>query len=246
MNTVIDSIVLEIEFIDSLQEDSAVYGDSLGITNDSLAQLKAGLLDSLNASLDRLVIKKAAILSSQRAALQSVYEDNEEIQPNSKWAENQRIVNRYRIIRAQYDTLSSDALDSLRDISSMCLDEGGMAVYQAIHLLPECEWMGFGRPEDVVCPGSKPYYDTDQIGVSDLRVRVTPIPSDNYIELNFNRKIDGLFELVTLTGQVIMQTNIRDSAGLSIDTQHLIDGVYIWNISAGTALGASGKLVIHH
>jgi hypothetical protein len=246
LNSIIDSIVLEIAFLDSLQEESAVYGDSLGITSDSLAQVKSVYLDSLNTWSAQLTAKKATILTAQRNALENVLEDNDDIQTNAKWEENQKIVNKYRIIRAKYDTLSTNALDSLRDIASSCLDEAGMAVFQAIHLLPVCEWMDYNNPETTACPGSKLYYESSPIGMSDLSVIVTPIPSDNYIELNFNRKIDGLFELVTLTGQVIMQTNIRDSAGLSIDTQHLIDGVYIWNISAGTALGASGKLVIHH
>lgn len=209
--------------------------------NNAVATLN--LLDSIQEILTEVITQKESIYDSQASGLHNALDYNKEIVPNEKWQSAQQIVNYFRIKMAMREIISEEGLDSIRSIAAMCLGEGGMAVYQAIHLLPVCEWDNYPNPQVVEC--DEEFYKINTVEKEkNFVVLIDPIPASGVMNVRLSESKSGFFEILQSSGQSLLKRKLIDELYFSIDTSEFPSGTYFWTVTTLQGDVEFGKLVI--
>lgn len=129
----IDHLLLQIETADQAWQNAVTPAEK-----DAAKATKQQKLGELTGLLQNAVSFQAAYKQSLQSALAGVQQTNSGIINANEWEEYEKAVNDAFISYLQNGTLTENQQQEMKAIAELCPKVGGMAVYKARSILPEC------------------------------------------------------------------------------------------------------------
>jgi hypothetical protein len=218
----------EIKTVDSLLE--------LGGFNSELKAQKEALLSEL-LTIDSLsAIVFSSYHSNVLTNLQAVIHQNQQITTTQVYENNEKVVNNILLnsFVNQEGSLTDGQIDTLLNIALQCPQEGGMAVYKARGMLPECVRSAYEEtfqscfPVDSIEERSNAGIELSES--SSGKLNLYPNPTFNEIHIPLAKNMGGVLTIVDSFGRKALQKDIAKGDSLFIIPLSFAAGIYYCSI----------------
>lgn len=130
------------------------------------------------------------------------------------------------------DTFTTQQIQQLQYIASLCPYTDGMAVYQARYLLTAFDTIMYDNYCELDINGNgqrlMPTEDEDNILIENSVVKIYPNPANDYIYIERNVNVDLYIEIYNYIGQVIKKLYIsKEEVFFSVSTYQMSNGLYL-------------------
>ncbi|GIK70264.1 MAG: hypothetical protein BroJett020_15590 [Bacteroidota bacterium] len=191
------------------------FYDSMQVSNPRQLQL-----------IDSLMFDSANCNNTLLAACNAINPANIQEQ----WLKD--IATMYISSRLLGDTLTTQQLQQLQYIASLCPYTDGMAVYQARYLLTAFDTIMYDNYCELDINGNgqrlMPTEDEDNILIENSVVKIYPNPANDYIYIERNVNVDLYIEIYNYIGQVIKKLYIsKEEVFFSVSTYQMSNGLYL-------------------
>lgn len=240
--------------VDSLMVVDSLLGVIEGENEmKALIQSKFTLTDraqALHANYDSLyAIYQEQVLS----ALQDAYNANEAIGVAEQFEVNEKTVNRIYLlsILEQGRALTESQVSELKPIAQQCPEEGGLAVYAALNLLPDCEKAGLEICEPEFIDDAEPlssHAPEEGKGIkagAESRVLLYPNPAGSSFFVGLPPQSTGKVIVAGLDGKTVYARPANE-VGVSVEIRHTLPpGIYFVKVLMNDGSVLTKKLIIH-
>jgi len=233
-----------------------IEADDLAWQNATTATQKASAENSKKQHLGQLMqlLQNASSLQTsykqeRQTALVNIQQTNNSATPVGDWETYEKTSNDIFISYLQNGGVTAGQKQQLETIAAVCPKYGGMAVYRARGILPECA-QSFGRdnyqgcyPAPTMLEPVQPRSDETQAWQNVAKAQVQPNPASGTATISVPEGRQGFLRLVNAFGQVVREQKIASSQ-TSIGLSLLPEGIYYVNILFTDGHRESLKLVV--
>jgi hypothetical protein len=204
--------------------DEQLYSSENG--NESLITQRKVLQAKFIAKRDEIEVLEVENQGSIIDKLIQAKIFNQEIIVNDLWEINTQTINRLTIEFALNQSLDESQWEEVRKIASYCPRDGGMAVYKARGILPDCEII----PEihESTCSPSSPRSAESAININTFKIN--PNPNLGLFSIDCGENTVLSIELFDALGKTILQKSFSENMGLISINEDLVSGIYLCKI----------------
>lgn len=246
--TAIDNLLVEIKAADQAWQIAATPAEEEAAKNAKQQKLGelTGLLQA-NAAL------QTSYKQDLQTALANVQQLNDDITPASNWEAYEKTTNSIFISFLQNGGITEVQKQQLEIIAEVCPKYGGMAVYKARGLLPECA-QSFERDNYEGCypapePASLDTLEIESRPLSTVRlqhlasVQATPNPARESVTITIPQGEQAGVRLVHAFGQLVLEQKIT-SPQTTFSVSLLPAGIYFLEVMFADGQRECLKLVV--
>jgi hypothetical protein len=203
-------------------DDQIINGETASLLAQRV-QLQANLAVKLGdaAALDSTYRLETA------TKLQAAKTANNAISVTALYEVNTKAVNGLLIDLVLYDTLSEMQANNLKAIAAQCPRTGGMAVYKARGILPDCEMENISEA---------PCYPSEERGLigasgnSDQAFQIAPNPNNGSFMLRANEFLGSKVSIYDALGSLVLEHHVNEKTPVLDIKQDLCSGIYFCRI----------------
>jgi hypothetical protein len=228
--TAIDNLLVQIE-----ADDLAWQSATTAAQKENAQNTKKQHLGQLMQLFQNAANLQTSYKQGRQTALVNVQQINNSATPVGDWETYEKTSNDIFISYLQNGGITAGQKQQLETIAAVCPKYGGMAVYRARGILPECA-QSFGRdnyqgcyPAPTALEPVQPRSDENQVLQNIARAQVQPNPASGTATISVPEGKQGSMRLVNAFGQIVKEqkiTSSQTSLGLSL----LPAGIYYVNI----------------
>jgi hypothetical protein len=240
----IDNLLVLIE-----ADDLAWQNATTPVEKENAKNAKQLHLSGLMQLLQNAAGYQSSYKQGMQTALSTVQQTNSSISPVGDWEIYEKTSNDIFISYLQNDGITEGQKQQLESIAAVCPKYGGMAVYRARGILPECA-QAFDQDNYEGCyPTPTPEgqvelrSDDKQVFQKIARAQVQPNPASNLTMLSIPEGKHGDIQIVNAFGQVVLKQKIVSSQ-TSLNLNLIPTGTYYLNIFYSDGQRDNLKLVV--
>ncbi len=218
-----------------------------------LGTVKIGYLERLRL----LQVQYDAAYHSYWSAALSLLEEalllNLQIIPTNQLEANEKSVKSVWLesLLYQSDSLTESQIAGLRSIGQQCRQTGGLAVYYALALLPDCEREGLSTCEPIIVDDADPVfsYAAGERGFMDSPPSPSPTlmypnPAISVLSVELPDGGGGELQVYDVTGKMVLVCQVPESR-IRLEVGELLKpGIYWVRVQAQKGTSHVGKLII--
>ena len=242
--TAIDNLLKQIEADDLAWQNATTPVEKEGAQNAKIQHL-----GELMQLLQNTASYQSSYKQGMQSALATVQQTNNGVTPVGDWEIYEKTSNDIFISYLLNEGITDAQKLQLEGIASVCPKYGGMAVYNARGILPDCA-LTFDRDNYQGC-----YPSTDPVGQVESRsdenqglekatsAQLSPNPANGLAMLNIPEGKQGDIQIVNTLGRVILSQKIASSQ-TSLNLSQIPVGTYYLNLLYSDGQRESIKLVV--
>jgi len=242
--TAIDNLWVQIEADDLAWQNAATPAEK-----ESAQNTKQQHLGELMQLLQNAAGYQSSYKQGMQSALAGVQQTNNSTTPVGAWETYEKTSNDIFISYLQNDGITEGQEQQLESIAAVCPKYGGMAVYSARGILPECA-QTFDRDNYPDCyPAPTPVgqvdprSDENQVLQKVASVQLSPNPANGLAMLSIPDGKQGDIQIVNALGRVVLTQKITSSQ-TTLSLSLIPTGTYYLNLLYSDGQRESLKLVV--
>lgn len=240
----IDNLLLLIE-----ADDLAWQNATTQTGKDNAENAKKGHISSLMQLLSNAAGYQSSYQQGLQTALANVEQLNNSVTPVGDWESYEKTTNAISIDYLQNGGVTEGQKQQLETIAAVCPKYGGMAVYRARGILPDCA-QSYDRDNSAGCyPAPTPLGQVEPRSAENAPVKnvllaaIQPNPTNGSAILSVPDGRQGDCQIVNSLGQVVATQKIT-SPQTNLNLSSVPVGTYYINIVYSDGLRESVKLIV--